>query len=261
MASQHQTLLEKDLRYSSHVNFLENCLKKDLIPKGFMLKWRLNVNTDKDLTEKCEKVKRDASLKLMTLAKEAYTRKLAEIQDELKRNFSEWTSQEKVGDYNCSEYNEKRSEFRRKKNKKLRNLVTTNGQSRHNPILSNDIYSKFDIYEVKRDGNCFYRCLSKHLFDTEERHFEIRENIVKYIKLNKSQYEHYIDGNFEKHVQNQSHTDGRTSSWGTEAEILAAANLFNIQIIVYSIHAGNKMEQMFKPESKTNLNTNIMHLI
>ena len=58
---------EKIVRYSSHVGFLERCLKEQVVPKGFQMKWRLTTNFYDDINEKCEKVKLDTSFKLMEL--------------------------------------------------------------------------------------------------------------------------------------------------------------------------------------------------
>ena len=55
------------VRYSSHVKFLERCITEQVIPKGFQMKWRLTTDFYQDINEKCEKVKRDASLQLMDL--------------------------------------------------------------------------------------------------------------------------------------------------------------------------------------------------
>ena len=73
---------ENILKYSSHVEFLRRCLKEDLIPTGFRIKWRLTTDFYRDINEKCEKIKRDASLKLMEMTVESCQRKLEQLKSE-----------------------------------------------------------------------------------------------------------------------------------------------------------------------------------
>ena len=54
-------------------------------------------------------------------------------------------------------------------------------------LLSNCIEwikNKFKIYQVKADGNCFYRALSYFLYNIEDNHNKIREDLVNYASHN-----------------------------------------------------------------------------
>lgn len=61
--------LKKDInllvRYDSHKLFLETCLKKSLIPKGFRLKWKLNLAASEFELNNINNIKEDTSLNLM----------------------------------------------------------------------------------------------------------------------------------------------------------------------------------------------------
>jgi len=48
--------------------------------------------------------------------------------------------------------------------------------------------------QVKGDGNCFYRCLSKHIYGSEDKHKDIRQKVTDHIEQNMSKFRWYIDG-------------------------------------------------------------------
>ena len=51
------------------------------------------------------------------------------------------------------------------------------------------------------------------------------------MKNNRESYERYTD-NFMSHIQNMSKTDGRVSSYATEAEIFATCAVYDLDIFV-----------------------------
>ena len=48
------------------------------------------------------------------------------------------------------------------------------------------------ISNVKGDGNCLFRSLSLAIFKTEEKHVEIRKQIVERLKNQKNKFKPYI---------------------------------------------------------------------
>ena len=79
---------------------------------------------------------------------------------------------------------------------------------------------------------CFYRCLSQNLHGTQMRHRVIRDKVVQHMSFNKQKYAPLIDGDIEMHLRLQRFSDGRISSWATEAEIQAAADTYQVNILV-----------------------------
>ena len=63
-------------------------------------------------------------------------------------------------------------------------------------------------------------------------HSSLRNDLVQYMSCNKGKYGHLIDGSIDDHIHNQSFSDGRTESWATEAELTAAADWYNLEIMV-----------------------------
>ena len=52
------------------------------------------------------------------------------------------------------------------------------------------------------------------------------------MSCNKGKYGHLIDGSIDDHIHNQSFSEGRTVSWATEAELMAAADWYNLEILI-----------------------------
>ena len=63
-------------------------------------------------------------------------------------------------------------------------------------------------------------------------HILLRRDLVHYMSCSVDKYSHLIDGNVSDHLRQQSFTDGITVSWATEAELAAAADWYNIDILV-----------------------------
>ncbi|KAK3090515.1 hypothetical protein FSP39_012420 [Pinctada imbricata] len=208
-----QTVQEKMIRYSSHVDFLKECLKETLIPKGFQIKWKLTTDFFPDINSKCEKIKKDASLNLMEQTLKACEMKLQDLKS-LDRSENNVVMNDRSLD------NMKRN-LQKKKMDKIRVLRKSK--------QSNMDVSEMKVVKVKGDGNCFYRCISKWKYGTEDKHYDIRNIVVNHMAT----YQTYIDGNIEKHLLEQTQTDGRTSSWATEAEIYAAATVLGTNINIY----------------------------
>ena len=222
---------ENILKYSSHVEFLRRCLKEDLIPTGFRIKWRLTTDFYRDINEKCEKIKRDASLKLMEMTVESCQRKLEQLKSE------EVTFETFDSNY----LNNFEKNLRKAKNKKFNGL-----KHRTNKTTKSVQDTELNIINIKGDGNCFYRCISKWKYGSEEEHGMVRREIVDFMWNNQTSYAAYIDGDVKSHLEQQRFTDGRLSSWATEAEVFAATFLFNTTIVIH----GDGQVLTFKPQSE-----------
>ena len=68
---------------------------------------------------------------------------------------------------------------------------------------------------ILKDGNCFFRCISEYLNDTQEEHEQIRQEVKDTLSANKRFYSQLIDGNFEQHIHNMKRTDGHTNTCAT----------------------------------------------
>ena len=92
---------------------------------------------------------------------------------------------------------------------------------------------------VKGDGNCFFRSISKALFATENKHEQIRKEVVMKMRQEQVFYKEYTGSNFEKHTNDMLNTEGGVEIWATEAEIIGTSECYNLDLFVYSL-VGNK---------------------
>ena len=84
---------------------------------------------------------------------------------------------------------------------------------------------------IKKDGNCLFRCLSHQLFGSEEHHLSVRFLLQRIENLNTKLFEKYLTPLNKPTIDEHVHHVGIPTSWGTHIELMAAATYF--QICVY----------------------------
>lgn len=82
------------------------------------------------------------------------------------------------------------------------------------------------------------RCIAYNLFDNQELHANIRNNIVEELSINSKLYREFVDGDFHAHLNNVKLLDGSVASWATEAETIATSYRFDKEIFVKTIVNG-----------------------
>ncbi|TAQ85708.1 hypothetical protein B7494_g5984 [Chlorociboria aeruginascens] len=127
--------------------------------------------------------------------------------------------------------------------------------------FSNLKFLGFKILDIVSDGNCLFRSFADQLWADQERHLELRTNIVSYMRDYHDDFMVFISTNggnrdlaprstrtkskgllnfegasigesvkaFEVHLQKMS----KAHEWASEQEIFACAQLFNISIVVH----------------------------
>ena len=85
------------------------------------------------------------------------------------------------------------------------------------------------LINVEGDGNCIFRCISLALHGTQEKHSEIRAAIVETMSKDEAFYGQRIDGDIKNHLSCMS----KDRTWATEAEIFAASEFLDRDIMVY----------------------------
>ena len=105
-----------------------------------------------------------------------------------------------------------------------------------NSVIENGVISSGDfrneVVEIAKDGNCYFRCLSQFLYNTQEYHEDIRRNVVQTMTNKREYYMNYIDGNFYDHISLMSLSNGNVSSWATEAEIIASCETYDADVFI-----------------------------
>ena len=139
-------------------------------------------------------------------------------------------------------------------------LPTNNSHTAsHVSSAKHQTLTDFDRFVVIGDGNCLFRSLALQIFKDENKHRLIRRNVVNMMKTRQQDYQMYIDGPFKKHVDNMSKCRGGREIWGTEAEIIAAGNFYNVTIVVFYNQIDRCQRQVFEPT--TNMNNDTIYLV
>ena len=68
------------------------------------------------------------------------------------------------------------------------NKIQINKEDLQNQLYENNF---FDIIDITGDGNCFFRCISYFLYNTENQHYNIRLATYNYIKNNLTKFYEY----------------------------------------------------------------------
>ena len=89
----------------------------------------------------------------------------------------------------------------------------------------------FQVNTVIGDGNCLYRALSLEVVGTQNYHEQFRAKIVDFVLQNPSTFEGYVGRDIGDYILEHSLP---LRTWGTDAEIYAAATLLQTSIVVYT---------------------------
>jgi len=143
-----------------------------------------------------------------------------------------------------------------------RNTNTTLSKTGTSQKLQQDILKQtgmqtsVKILPVRGDGNCLFRALSLAITNNQRQHSLFRTYIVNHIMDDSIRHDMH-----ELHQQKQSNADLRSyvvnmqrqGTWGTDQEIVAAANLFHCSITCYSKYSstGQFCLQHFPPHFPT----------
>ena len=102
------------------------------------------------------------------------------------------------------------------------------------PLESKSQKGKIQVLSIsyaKGDGNCLFRSLSLAIHETEEKHAEIRKQIVERLRNQKNKFKPYVDS---EQYENYLEVMSKDGEWGTQAEIFAASDLFKRDIYVHT---------------------------
>ena len=112
---------------------------------------------------------------------------------------------------------------------------------------------------IKRDGNCFFNCLSYYFRNTEQDSKEFRKIIYECIKSNREELlQFFPDENNELYEEKKKRFEefikniAKDWNWSGDFEISAASTLFNVNIILLKREINSyKLLKNFIPDTKT----------
>ena len=104
----------------------------------------------------------------------------------------------------------------------------------HSRLSGNDL----QICDVCGDGNCLFRALAFVVTGNEENHMMVCHGLVAYILQHQNSAEHYViqesEGNsLDEDFEDQMREMENDGTWGTLAEIICAASMFETDIHMY----------------------------
>ena len=110
--------------------------------------------------------------------------------------------------------------------------------------------SLIKIVDVNPDGNCFFRCVSQFLFETEEKFNLIRLAIYTYAKANLDnivEFQPTVEISNNKYIDTSIYIKnmGCNKEWSGDIEMQLASFIFGINIYIYRdfyINADNEKE-------------------
>ena len=97
------------------------------------------------------------------------------------------------------------------------------------------------------DGNCFFRALSVQLTGKDTLHKRLRSLIAQALITFGETYEYLWDSSDEEPAfESYAKSMKKLSTWASQVEIQAAADLFNVEVYVCSPHSGTENYEWLK---------------
>lgn len=81
-------LVEKKAGYNSHLKFLQKCMENNLTPKGFQIKWKLNLDAGIQSKRRVKNILADISKHLLSEAIEVCRNELCKLENRLSKLLS-----------------------------------------------------------------------------------------------------------------------------------------------------------------------------
>ncbi|XP_067852845.1 putative bifunctional UDP-N-acetylglucosamine transferase and deubiquitinase ALG13 [Heptranchias perlo] len=105
------------------------------------------------------------------------------------------------------------------------------GQKSLSEVTMDEYLGSQGLYRklTAKDGSCLFRAVSEQLFLTQIHHLEIRKTCVTYMRVNRSKFEAYIDGSFDKHLDRLDDP----KEWAGVLEMNALSLMYNCDFLIY----------------------------
>jgi len=100
----------------------------------------------------------------------------------------------------------------------------------------------FALFEVARDGNCFYRSIADQFGDDQSEHDSFRQRIVTYMEEHADDYTPFLtfgEGDEEEDEDYPSYLARmrREGEWAGQPELLAASQALQVDIVIHQYEA------------------------
>jgi hypothetical protein len=130
------------------------------------------------------------------------------------------------------------------------------------------LYRKWDftftVVPVHGDGNCQFRAIARALFDTEDRHREVRATVARDLREHPllSEWRSAITGGESAIETWETYCDrmGTDGEWGDQTTLVAAARVYNVAFVVYNVNRETQFLQMDERSGATNSHTRLVYI-
>ncbi|KTG01480.1 hypothetical protein cypCar_00030935 [Cyprinus carpio] len=83
--------------------------------------------------------------------------------------------------------------------------------------------------KIAKDGSCLFRAVAEQVLHRQGLHTQVRAACVNYLRRNRATYELFIEGDFEKYLENLQDPQ----SWVGQVEITALAELYKHDFVIF----------------------------
>lgn len=125
-----EKMADFQMRKATHIQFLENCLAQNVIPKGLLLEKKVMVGENSNLQDTVDRALQKFSLELIRLACEDHSKQLndskgvmLELEDDLKKHLDDEGKFNEISGQIFSKTEQKKNKIVEKQKKKLEKLV------------------------------------------------------------------------------------------------------------------------------------------
>ena len=91
------------------------------------------------------------------------------------------------------------------------------------------------VNEVDADGNCLFRALSDQIEGSAKHHGKYRDEIVAFMRRDEERFKWFVED--DEDWDDYLARIGRDGEWGGNLELVAAANLRSVNVVVHQLEA------------------------
>ena len=128
----------------------------------------------------------------------------------------------------------------------------------------------FKRIKIDKYGDCLYSCISYYLYETQENHLKIRNEVYQYLLNNKETYYQYfipdndgeeIPGNIDELIVNYVNVNNKEGEYGGDIELSILAHMLKINIIILiNGYKGYNLFNQYEYNDKNKLVENVIFL-
>lgn len=117
--------------------------------------------------------------------------------------------------------------------------------------VTND--SASGIREIIGNGNCLFRAVSFHLYDTQAEHTRLRAEVVKWIRRNWKEHKYHISNEQMGNQKTYRYTMRQDQTYRTSVEMLALSEVYKMNVNIYVVNKRPRYGKFTQQTSPTRI--------